>query len=75
MPSKDSAEGFGIGLLVGAAIGVAVGILYAPHSGKVTRALVDEKVHEAERKAEKIIREAKDKAEDIAKEAKSKLGK
>lgn len=75
MPSKDSAEGFGIGMLVGAAIGVAIGILYAPHSGKVTRGLIDEKIERAERKAEKIIREAKDKAEDIVEEAKSKLGK
>ena len=75
MPSKDSAEGFGIGMLVGVAIGAAIGILYAPHSGKVTRGLIDEKVHEAERKAEKIIEEAKDKAEVIMKEAKSRLGK
>jgi gas vesicle protein len=73
MPSKESSKSFGIGMLVGAAIGVAVGMLYAPHSGKVTRGLINEKVHEAEREAEKVIKEAKYKAEDIMEEARSKL--
>jgi gas vesicle protein len=75
MANMDSAGGFGIGLLVGAAIGVAIGILYAPHSGKITRGLIDEKGHEAKRRAERIIEEAKEQAEDIVKEAKSKLEK
>lgn len=75
MVNKGSAEGFGIGLLVGAVIGGILGILYAPHSGKITRGLIDEKVHEATRKAEEIIEEAKDKAENIMKEAKAKIGK
>ncbi|MDP3879276.1 MAG: YtxH domain-containing protein [Dehalococcoidales bacterium] len=73
MTSKDSAEGFALGMLAGAAIGLAVGILYAPHSGTITRGLIDEKVHEATHRAEKIVEEAKDKAENIIKEAKSKV--
>ena len=46
MVTKDSASGFGIGLLAGAAIGLVVGILYAPRSGKDTREQVGEKAHE-----------------------------
>ncbi len=57
----------------GAAIGVALGVLYAPHSGRITRWFIDEKVHEATRRAGKIIEEAKDKAENMMKEAKSKV--
>ena len=75
MASKESAEGFGIGFLLGAVVGVTIGFLYAPHSGSVTRGLIDEKVHDATRKAERIIEEARDKAEDIVKEARSKIGK
>ncbi len=65
MYGKDSAQGFGIGFLLGAVVGGITAILYAPHSGTLTRGLVDEKLHEATQKAEKIIEEAKDKAEDI----------
>jgi len=37
MVSKRSAERFGIGLLVGLAIGAAIGILYAPQSAREAR--------------------------------------
>lgn len=75
MVSKSSTKGFGIGFLIGAVIGGVLGILYAPHSGRITRGLVDEKIHEATHKAEKIIEEAKEKAENIMKEARAKIGK
>lgn len=63
--SKDSVNGVGIAFLLGAVVGAAVGVFYAPHSGKITRGLVDEKLHEAKRKAEKIIDDAKDEADII----------
>ena len=69
MSCKDTAGGIGIGLLLGAITGAIVGILYAPHSGRVTRGLMDEKLHEATRKAEEIVHEARDRAEDILKKA------
>jgi len=71
MSSRGSGASVGAGLLVGVMIGVAIGVLYAPYSGRVTRRFVDMKIHEATRKAERIIEEAKARAADITKEAKS----
>ena len=73
MTGKETAGGAGIGFLAGAVIGMAVGILYAPHSGRITRGLINERIHDATQKAEKIIEEAKDKAEDIINETKAKV--
>ncbi len=52
---NDRAVGFGIGLMVGAAMGVAAGILFAPRSGRETRAML-------KAKADTIIAKAKEKA-------------
>lgn len=41
--NNDSALSFGIGLLAGAAIGLAIGLLYAPKSGAETRQLISER--------------------------------
>ena len=73
MTGKRTACCAGIGFLAGAGIGMAVGILYSPHSGRVTRRLINKRIHEATQKAEKIIDEAKDKAEDIINETKAKV--
>lgn len=53
--SNESAAGFGIGLLVGAALGVAIGMLYAPHSGRETRAMLREKAGEVKDRAKRAI--------------------
>ena len=59
--SKESAAGFGVGLLVGAALGVAIGMLYAPQSGRETRAMIEDKAREArdviEERAKKIAQD------------------
>ena len=44
--NKDNAIGFGIGLLVGAAIGGVIALLYAPKTGKETRQLIKDKATE-----------------------------
>lgn len=75
MAGKASTEGFGLGLLLGVMVGGVLGMLYAPHSGKVTRGLIDDRMHEAAQRAEKIIEEAKDTAENVMKEAEAKIGK
>ena len=43
MASKDSAPGFAIGFIVGAAIGLATAFLFAPKSGKEIRELLKDK--------------------------------
>ena len=73
--NNESAKGMGIGILIGAVVGAAIGILYAPHSGKVTRAMIRDKADEARTKADEIVEEAREKAGQIIKEAKAKVGK
>ena len=40
MSDKNSGSGFGIGLILGIAVGAALGFLFAPRSGKETRDLL-----------------------------------
>jgi gas vesicle protein len=72
MSDKDNASGIVIGLFVGAVVGMAVGFLYAPKSGKETRALVREKALKAKDTAEDIIEEAKERAKRIIADARGK---
>ena len=67
MSDRDTFSSIAIGFIVGAAVGLAIGVLYAPHSGKETRAIIREKAEIAKEKAEEIIEEAKEKAEVLAK--------
>ena len=57
---------------VGAAIGLAVGFLYAPRPGREMRATIREKAEEAKDKAEEIIEEAKERGKRIIADAKGK---
>jgi gas vesicle protein len=41
--NKDTAVGFGIGLLTGAVIGGVLALLFAPQSGKETRQMIKNK--------------------------------
>jgi gas vesicle protein len=43
MTNSDSGSRFGIGLILGLAIGAALGFLFAPRSGKETRELLKDK--------------------------------
>ncbi len=72
MPDREKSTGFAIGLLAGAALGLAVGILYAPRSGAETRAMVIEKTEEAKSKARDIVQEARERAKKIVEDAKGK---
>ena len=49
--NRDSSTGFFAGLIVGAMIGAAVGLLYAPQPGSETRRMVKEKAIEVKDKA------------------------
>jgi len=60
--NADKTTGIGVGMLLGAAVGVAVGMLYAPHSGKETRHMLVEKADEAKHKAEEMMQKARGKS-------------
>ncbi|MFH1031600.1 MAG: YtxH domain-containing protein [Chloroflexota bacterium] len=71
MTTSDSATGFGLGLLAGAIIGVAIGFLYAPKSGRETRAMLKERAEDIRDQAEDVMEKAKEKVAQV----KGKLGK
>ncbi len=66
-------KGLLIGILSGAAIGIAIGMLYAPHSGKITRSLISEKVNQARHDTGKVIGQARNRAQNAVKTARSKI--
>jgi gas vesicle protein len=70
MAEHDDSRYFAIGLALGAAVGMAVAFLYAPHSGKETRAILHDKAEKAKETAKEIIEEAEEKAKTIIAEAK-----
>jgi gas vesicle protein len=65
--------GFGVGLLVGAAAGLAIGFLYAPKSGSEMRAMIREKSEDAWERGDEIIKDAEARAKRIIDEARSKI--
>lgn len=73
MGDKDTGTSFAIGFLVGAVVGVAIGFLYAPKSGKETRALLKEKAEEVKEKAGEVTEKAKEAAVEAGKRVRDKL--
>ncbi|EKD49440.1 MAG: hypothetical protein ACD_63C00146G0008 [uncultured bacterium] len=67
--SGDGAGNFMVGLLMGVVVGGALGLLYAPQSGKETRKLIRKKALEAKEKALKGIETAKEEAMDLKEKA------
>lgn len=61
MAEKDTGTSFAIGFILGAAVGVAIGFLYAPQPGRETRALLKEKAERAAEKAKEAAAEAREK--------------
>ena len=70
--ADNNTSGLFIGFVMGAAIGLAVGFLYAPLPGWEMRALIREKAEKAKEKAEDIIAEAEKRAKRIIADAKGK---
>ena len=73
MSDKDSGTSFAIGFLIGAIAGVAIGFLYAPKSGKETRAMLKEKAGEFKEKAGEVTEKAREAATDAGKRVKEKF--
>ncbi len=74
MEHGQELKGLGVGLVLGAAIGLALGILYAPKSGAETRYILKEQAHEAKDKAEEVIDMVKEKAGGVVEMVKEKAG-
>jgi gas vesicle protein len=72
MSNQDSATGFGMGLITGAVVGLAIGFLYAPRAGKEMRSMIREKSEEAWHRADEIVKEAEARAKKIVEEARGK---
>jgi len=65
--NRDSMDGFFAGLMMGAVIGAAVALLYAPQSGPETRRLVEEKALEIKEKASKAAGKIKESVSSVIK--------
>lgn len=72
MSEKNWGE-IGVAFVIGAAVGAALGILFAPKSGKETRAIIKEKAQEVGEKASEIIESAKEKVAEVGCKAKQQL--
>jgi gas vesicle protein len=58
---------------VGAALGLAIGFLFAPQSGKETRELLREKAEAARERATEVSKKVKETAAGAAKKAQARL--
>lgn len=73
MGEKEGGSSFLIGFIIGAVAGVAVGFLYAPKSGKETRALLKEKVGEVREKASEMTEKAREVASEAGRRVRDRL--
>ena len=68
MINKDTVTGFGMGFLAGAAIGVALGFLFAPRPGRETRELIREKAEDWRERVEDWMERMEEKIEERVEE-------
>jgi gas vesicle protein len=73
MADGDRGSGFAIGLIVGAALGLAVGFLFAPRSGVETRQLLKEKAETARERAAEITSKVRETAGEAVRKAQTKI--
>ncbi|MFH0914689.1 MAG: YtxH domain-containing protein [Chloroflexota bacterium] len=64
MSEHEDGGSFALGLLIGGAIGIAVGLLCAPRAGEETRELLRERAEEVTEKARETLSELKKKAQE-----------
>jgi len=73
MAEGNGGSRFGIGLVVGVALGLAIGFLFAPRSGEETRQLLKEKAGAARESASEAVKKARRTAGDAVKRARAKM--
>ena len=62
MSEKEAGSNFLVGFIIGTIAGVAIGLLYAPKSGKETRALLKQKASDVTEKIRGSGKETEKKA-------------
>lgn len=72
MTEKSSGTSFAAGVIIGAAIGIAIGFLYAPRPGIETRTILKEKAEQVKEKAEEVAEKVKETAVEAKEKAQSK---
>ena len=72
MTEKGSGTAFTAGLLIGAAVGLAIGFLYAPRPGVETRAILKEKTEKVREQAAGIAEKVKETAVETKQKAQEK---
>ena len=65
--NREASTGFFSGLILGAVIGAAVALLYAPQPGTETRRMVKEKALEVKEKAAKAANKIKESVSSVIK--------
>lgn len=73
MGEKESGSNFIAGFIIGAVAGLAIGFLYAPKSGKETRAYLKDKASGIKEKASEVTGRAKEAAREAGRVVKEKL--
>lgn len=73
MADGDRGSGFAIGLIVGAALGLAIGFLFAPRSGEETRRILKEKAETARERAAEITKRVRETTGEAVKKAQAKI--
>jgi gas vesicle protein len=74
MGEKTYGIDFFAGFIVGALVGAAAALLFAPQSGEETRTLIQEKGVELKGRADELQLQAKEKAQSLSSQAKEKAG-
>lgn len=72
--SNGSSGNFALGLLLGVAVGVGIGLLYAPQPGSATRSMLKEKAAELSERAEEFAENVRDGAATAKRNLDSRLG-
>ncbi|PPD59003.1 YtxH domain-containing protein [Dehalogenimonas etheniformans] len=71
--SNDSSGNFALGLLLGVAVGVGIGLLYAPQTGSATRSMLKEKAVELSERAEEFAENVREGAASAKRNLESRL--
>lgn len=73
--NSQMARGLIVGILIGAAIGITVGMLYAPHSGRITRGIIAERASQVKHDASRTFDDARYRGRRMVRDVRERIGK